>query len=234
MVIHCNAYFAAWVKLWETPALSSQQDGVAVALGPAFEREGNRESCQKVREWEFETEWDSEQAFIYATIFNPTPSRLSQAFLSRTLRKQAWLGFLSARWAVQSQSGKDSTVMTRHWLKRKKELKSWHIFAWLVVSGASDCLKGSLTCFSSLKLIMNLNWKHLCLILPLTVFISPLTVFPNVFVSCIAKSPSESTSTILKCYTMITIWSKLFYIYIYRSPLYYIYITYTNMHYILA
>ncbi len=61
------------------------------------------ESCQKVREWEFETEWDSEQAFIYATIFNPTPSRLSQGFLSRTLRKQAWLGFLSARWAVQSQ-----------------------------------------------------------------------------------------------------------------------------------
>ncbi len=142
LVIHCNAYFAAWVKLWETPALSSQQDGVAAALGPAFEGEGNWESCQKVREWEFETEWDSEQAFIYATIFNPTPSRLSQGFLSRTLRKQAWLGFLSARWAVQSQGrialwwpGTDS--------KRKKELKSWHIFAWLVVSGASDFLKGS-------------------------------------------------------------------------------------------
>lgn len=120
LVIQCNAYFSAWVKPWETPALSSQQDGVAAALGPAFEREGNRESCQKVREWEFETKWDSEQAFIYATIFNPTPSRLSEGFLSRTLRKQAWLSFLPARWAAQSQSGKDRALMTRHWLKRKK------------------------------------------------------------------------------------------------------------------
>lgn len=81
--------------------------GTALRLPWALlSREGNRESCQKAREWEFETEWDSEQAFIYATIFNPTPSRLSQGFLSRTLRKQAWLGFLPARGLLRANQGR--------------------------------------------------------------------------------------------------------------------------------